>query len=77
MPGTIQCTETHLNEIELLDVSSLVMFRHSTRVILFITHLFTVLITEEPSESMYNMFLFVMLSSLILEEATDIAITSV
>ena len=75
LPGTLQCPGTQLSEIELLDASSLILPRRSIRVTLFITHLFRALMTEELSESMY-MFLFAISSSLSLEQAADIAVTS-
>ena len=75
LPGTLQCPGTQLNEIELLNASSLILLRHSTRVTLFITQLFRALMAEELSESMY-MFLFAIWSSLSLEQAADIAVTS-
>ena len=74
LPGTLQCPGTQLNEIELLNASSLILLRHSTRVTLFITH-YSVLMAVELSESVY-MFLFAISSSLSLEQAADIAVTS-
>ena len=75
LPVTLQCPGTQLNEIELLDTSSLILLSHSIRATLFITHLFRALMAEEQSENMY-MFLFAISSSLNLEQAADIAVTS-
>ena len=75
LSGTLQCPGTQLNEIELLDASSLILLRHSIRVTLLITQLFRALMAEELSENMY-MFLFAISSSLSLEQAADIAATS-